>query len=238
MKNKRIIKCFLILVVVIFVIIRIIAWMIIIYLLISFRMFTSGNGKQSDVKRNVAEKCEDIYGVYQSREYETIEITTAFVDDDVTVVTFEDKAEGQADLKEVNDTREVLYGFLCNTEESNEGFYKLSFKWHVNSGLIYSYEISNFADAKAYPALEEYGENNGWWINRMSFENWQEMERYFYNADGINRCRIFDMESISNADPARWGNLKYISISYSGDDVEVYEEMLKRLFPNCEVTIG
>ncbi|MBR4207470.1 MAG: hypothetical protein IKQ88_02625 [Lachnospiraceae bacterium] len=46
------------------------------------------------------------------------------------------------------------------------------------------------------------------------------------------------MESIKYVHPNKWENIKYIDIDYYGDDVDIYEQQLKELFPDAEIHVG
>ena len=48
---------------------------------------------------------------------------------------------------------------------------------------------------------------------------------------------IYPFGEKNNADPSAWENLEYLNVSYGGEDAEIYEEELKHLFPDCEISL-
>jgi hypothetical protein len=72
----------------------------------------------------------------------------------------------------------------------------------------------------------------------IRFSDWGELEDNFSSVEGICDCRIVNMESIKYVHPNKWENIKYIDIDYYGDDVDIYEQQLKELFPDAEIHVG
>ena len=185
----------------------------------------------SDVQRK-------IYDFYETKVYNDAVLYGVYEKEEKIEVSF--KYEDTIEISEMSDIKSDLSYFLDNQDEEHLAAKKILitfFSYSNDPGDWFV--ISNYADDDKYHEIAGYDDNqNGWWLYSVRFDDWRELEDNFSYVEGVCRCRVREFGDISDIDPLKWENLKYIQIYYYGDDADIYEQKLKRLFPDVEVHLG
>ena len=182
---------------------------------------------------------KEIYDYFSDIQYKNTKLKYIKEKNDVISLYFED-TDNRVDTLELSKSMKDLDYFLkdSKTELNSSNKVALFYMEKYERGEPV-FEISNFADMKFHQELEQYADDTyDWWIYCIIFNDWGELEDNFSSVEGICDCRIVNMESIKDAQPNEWDNIKYIDLDYYGDDVDIYEQQLKELFPDAEIHVG
>ena len=188
---------------------------------------------------DMPDDCREIYDMYSNKQYETISISGVKIEDGCTELYFKDKTTERASFSDMNAAVNDLLLFQRKSGKTeNTELTEFIFKPCSNYGADI-YKISNCINLKYYPELDGYETDSGkWWVFKIHYKNWKELEDNYSYATGISECHIYDLSGLDDADASKWENLEYLHLYYYGDDAEYYEQELQNLFPNAEVHVG
>ncbi|MCR4937213.1 MAG: hypothetical protein K5987_03530 [Lachnospiraceae bacterium] len=180
-----------------------------------------------------------LFDYFKGIQYENIYIKNIYDKDYTTTISFGYGSYGP-EVFELKKSMHDLLSYLDDPGKKVDCYNRMALYYIQNyDGGEPIIEISNFSDTTYNPELEKYVKEDGeWWIYRIRFSDWGELEDNFSSVGGICDCSIINMESIKYVHPSKWENIKYIDLDYYGDDVDIYEQQLKELFPDAEIHVG